>query len=110
MVLDRPGVHWSIVLDGSEFSVLFLDEEEGRSVGAFGWLDSSSGSVLFEEGGEFSLFSLGEMDGLADEGCRGSRFEVDGVVPGPGRRQPSPLSLFEHITIVVVLKGDVVGS
>src|SRR5712671_794960 len=38
-VLDRPGVHWPIVLDGPELSVLFLDEEEGRGVGALGWLD-----------------------------------------------------------------------
>ncbi len=47
--LDRPGVYWSIVLDGSEFSILLFDEEEGCCVGAFRWLDGSAGSVLFQE-------------------------------------------------------------
>ncbi len=34
-ILDRPGVDWSVILDRPEFSVLFLDEEEGRGIGAF---------------------------------------------------------------------------
>ena len=73
MVFDRPGVHWSVILHRSEFSVFLLDEEEGGCVGAFRWLDGSAGSVFFEELGEFSLLGSGEVDGFADEGCRGSR-------------------------------------
>jgi len=71
-------------LDGSEFSILLFDEEEGCGVGAFGRLDGSSSCVFFEEFGEFSLFGLREADGFADEGRRGPGFEVNGVVPGSG--------------------------
>ena len=54
-------------LDGPEFSVFLFDEEEGRGVGAFRRLDSSAGSVFFEEFGELPLFGPGKADGFADE-------------------------------------------
>ena len=71
-------------MDWSELPIFLFNEEEGRGIGAFGWLDGSSGGVFFEEFGKFSLFGLGEADGFADEGCRGSGLEVNGVVPGSG--------------------------
>ena len=58
-----------VVLNGSEFPVFLLDEEEGCCVGAFQGLDRSSCGVFFEELGEFSLLGPGEADGFADEGC-----------------------------------------
>ena len=83
MVFDHPGIHRSIVLDGPKFSVFLLDKEEGCCVGAFRWLDRSSCGVLFEELGELPLLGLGEADGFADEGCWGTWFQLDGMVPGP---------------------------
>ncbi len=73
-VFNRPGVYWSVVLDRSEFSVFLFDEEEGRGVGAFRWLDGSAGGVFFEELGELPLFGSGEVDGFADESCWGPGF------------------------------------
>ena len=38
-----------VVLAGSEASILFLDEEERRSLGGFGWMDFPRVKILINE-------------------------------------------------------------
>ena len=71
-------------------------------------MDGSAGGVLFEELGELPLFGPGEMDGFANEGCQGARFQFDGVVPSPRWGKAFALPLFEDIAVVSVLEWDAV--
>ena len=42
-------VEISVVLAGSETSILFLDEEERRSLGGFGWTNFPRAKILINE-------------------------------------------------------------
>src|SRR5712675_1706828 len=48
-ISNGPLVQTSVVLDGSEFSVLFLNEEEGGSVGTFGGANVAFAGVFDDE-------------------------------------------------------------
>ena len=48
-VSDRVAIKISVVLAGSETSILFLNEEERRSLGGFGWTDLSGAKILINE-------------------------------------------------------------
>jgi len=49
VILYHPLVYWVIVLNGVEFSILFLNKEEGGSIGAFGWSDGSLLDMFLDE-------------------------------------------------------------
>ena len=53
MVFDRPFVDRSVVLYWMQLAILLFDEEEGCSIGAFGWSNGSSCGVFFDEFVEF---------------------------------------------------------
>ena len=48
-ISDSMTVKVSIVLAGSEASILFFDEEERRSLGGFGWTDLPRAKILINE-------------------------------------------------------------
>ena len=59
-ISDSMTVKVSVVLTGSEASILFLDEEEGRSLGGFGWVDLPRAKILVNELIHGFLFLDGE--------------------------------------------------
>ena len=48
-ISDCMAVKVLVVLAGSEASILFLDEEERRSLGGFGWTDFSGAKIFINE-------------------------------------------------------------
>ena len=44
--MDSVAVKVVVILAGSEASILFLDKEERRSLGGFGWLDFSRANIF----------------------------------------------------------------
>jgi hypothetical protein len=82
-ISDRPLIDPSIVLDGAEFSILLLDEEEGGGIGTFRWTNVTLLHVLLHEFFQLLLLELGEGIDLSRYGAWGVRLEFDGVVPDP---------------------------
>jgi hypothetical protein len=64
-----------------ELSVFLLDEEEGCSVGAFGWANVTFLHVLLDEFFQLLLFELSEGIDFSGYGTRGVGFEFNGMVP-----------------------------
>ena len=64
--------------------------------------------MFLDELKEFLLLSLGELYGFADEGWQCPGFEFYCVVPGLQGGEFSFFPLFEDISVVVVLLGDIV--
>ena len=60
MVPFGPLVHWTIVLDGSEFSVLLFDEEEICGIRTPQFPDCSSFEMFGYKFLRFGNFALGE--------------------------------------------------
>ena len=48
-ISDSMAVKVSVVLAGLEASILFLDEEERRSLGRFGWMDFPGAKIFVNE-------------------------------------------------------------
>jgi len=67
MIPDGVFVNWAIILDRAQGSVTFLDEEERCCVVAFGWTNSTSLEMFFNELLELLLFQLGKADETAGQ-------------------------------------------
>jgi hypothetical protein len=82
-VSDRPLVDSSVVLDGAEFSIFLLDEEERGGVGTFGGANVTFFHVFLHKLLQLLLFELGESVDFSRYGAWSVGFKFDGVVPDP---------------------------
>ena len=80
-VPDGECVQSSVVLDGSEITILLLDKEEGECIGGLGLVDISLFQIFGDEFLEGDVFGRGQGVHLAIHHVRGTRFQIDGVIP-----------------------------
>jgi hypothetical protein len=67
--------------------------------------DVSPSQHVVEPAAEVSPFSESGGVDFAVEGFRRARFEVDGVVPGPHRREPTQFLFAEDSRVLLVFGG-----
>ena len=78
------GVQVAIVLTGVKSTILFLDKEEGRCLGRFGWVDFPRAKIFINELiGSFPFFDQKrvELPYFLDKGF----IEFNGMVVGSGQ-------------------------
>jgi len=81
LVLDRERVQLTVVLHRTEFTILLLDKEEGRSESGDRGSDMTTSGHIIEEGIESSLFHRTKRINLAVILGNGFRFKIDGMIP-----------------------------
>jgi hypothetical protein len=103
----RQCVCFTIVLHWPVRSILLLEIEEGRGDISLVWVrvfDVLPGQHVVKPSAEVSPFPRRSGVYLAIEGLWGSRFEVDGVVPGTRGRESARFFFAEDLRVSLILR------